>query len=112
MLEKEKRNFRVDKLRAILLFEAAFDQKNKKLGREMMYTAERLQQVAKEQYGSRKNKAAIDQCLNKRLTFDLARQLNIALLPHQSTLPVGRKHSWIVSRDWTPTLVGRVHKWK
>jgi hypothetical protein len=41
----------------------------------MMFTAERLQLVAKEQYGSRKGKAAIEQCLNKRLTFDLARQL-------------------------------------
>jgi hypothetical protein len=41
----------------------------------MMYTAEPLQVVTKEQYGSRKNKAAIEQCLNKRLTFDLARQL-------------------------------------
>ncbi len=41
----------------------------------MMYTAEQLQVVAKERYGSRKNKAAIEQCLNKRLTFDLARQL-------------------------------------
>jgi hypothetical protein len=40
-----------------------------------MYTAEQLQVVAKEQYGTRKNKAAIEQCLNKRLTFDLARQL-------------------------------------
>ncbi len=41
----------------------------------MMYTAEQLQVVAKERYGSRKNKAAIEQCLNKRLTFDLTRQL-------------------------------------
>ena len=40
-----------------------------------MYTAERLNLVAKEQYGSRKHKAAIEKCLNKRLTFDLARQL-------------------------------------
>ncbi len=75
MIEKKKGNFRVDKLRAILLFEAAFNQNNKKLGRDMMYNAEQLNQIAKEQYGSRKNKAAIEQCLNKRLTFDLARQL-------------------------------------
>jgi hypothetical protein len=75
MSEKKKGNFRADKLRAILLYEAEFNQNNKKLGRDMMYTAERLQQVAKEQYGSRKDKAAIEQCLNKRLTFDLARQL-------------------------------------
>jgi hypothetical protein len=50
----------------------------------MMYTAEQLQVVAKEQYGSRKNKAAIKQCLNKRLTFDLARQLKrpLAMYPN------------------------------
>jgi hypothetical protein len=30
---------------------------------------------AEKQYGNRKDKAAIEQCLNKRLTFDLARQL-------------------------------------
>jgi hypothetical protein len=76
MLEKKKGYFRVDKLNAILLYEANFNQNNKKkLGRDMMYTAEQLQVVAKEQYRSRKNKAAIEQCLNKRPTFDLARQL-------------------------------------
>jgi hypothetical protein len=75
MLEKKKGNFRVDKMRAILLYEANFNQNNKKLGRDMVYTAEQLQVVAKEQYGSRKHKAATEQCLNKRLTFDLARQL-------------------------------------
>jgi hypothetical protein len=75
MLEKKKGYFRVDKLRAILLYEANFNQNNKKLGRDMMYTAEQLQVVVKEQYGSLKHKAAIEQWLNKRLTFDLARQL-------------------------------------
>jgi hypothetical protein len=61
-LRKKKGNFRVDKLRAILLYEANFNQNNKKLGRDMMYTAEQLQVVAKGQYGSRKNKAAIEKC--------------------------------------------------
>lgn len=74
MLEKSKGNFRVDKLRAILLFEADFNHNNKKIGREMMYTAESLAAIAPEQYGSRKKLSAIDHCLNKRLTFDLARQ--------------------------------------
>jgi hypothetical protein len=59
MLERKIGNFRVDKLR----------------DSPLMYTAEQLQVVAKEQYWSRKHKAAIEQCLNKRLTFDLARQL-------------------------------------
>jgi hypothetical protein len=43
----------------------------------MMYTAdtaERSKSVAKEQFGNRKE-VAIEQCLNKLLTFTLARQL-------------------------------------
>jgi hypothetical protein len=58
-----------------LLYETSFNQSNKKLGRGMMYTAEHLNLVAKEQYGSRKHKAAIEQCLKERLNFELARQL-------------------------------------
>ena len=74
MLEKQKGNFRVDKLRAILLYEADFNQNNKKLGREMMYSAEDLRAIAKEQYGSRSQLTAINQSLNKRLTYDIIRQ--------------------------------------
>lgn len=71
MLEKQKGNFNVEKLRAILLYEADFNQNNKKLGKEMMYTAERLQAIVLEQFGSRNKLSAVDQSLNKRLTFDL-----------------------------------------
>jgi hypothetical protein len=46
MLEKKKGNFRVDKLRAILLYEANFNQNNKKLARDMMYTVEQLKVVS------------------------------------------------------------------
>ena len=74
MLEKQKGNFRVDKLRAILLYEADFNQNNKKLGREMMFKAEDLKAIAKEKFGSRSRLTAIDQSLNKRLTYDIIRQ--------------------------------------
>ena len=74
MLEKQKGNLRVDKLRAILLYEADFNQNNKKLGKDMMYTAEDLKAIAKEQFGSRSRMTAIDQSLNKRLTYDIIRQ--------------------------------------
>ena len=74
MLEKQKGNYRVDKLRAILLYEADFNQNNKKLGREMMFKAEDLRAIAKEQFGSRSRLTAIDQSLNKRLTYDIIRQ--------------------------------------
>ena len=75
MLEKKKGKRRVDKLRAILLYKADFNQNNKKIGREMMYYAEDLQLIAKEQYGSRKSLSAVDHSLNKTLTYDLIRQL-------------------------------------
>jgi hypothetical protein len=78
MLQKKVGNIRVDSLRAILLYEADFNHNNKKLGRDTMYTAEMLKVIAKEQYGSRKHKSAIDHCLNKRFTFDLSRQLRRA----------------------------------
>ena len=74
MLEKQAMNFWVDKLRAILLYEADFNQNNKKFGREMMYTAEDLQAIAPEQFGSRAGLTAIDHSLNKRLTYDIIRQ--------------------------------------
>ena len=73
MLVKKKGDYRVSKLRAILLYEADFNQNNKRLGREMMYYAEDLKNIAPEQYGSRKNHTAIDHGLNKQLTFDLMR---------------------------------------
>ena len=74
MLLKKKDNFRVDKLRTILLYEADFNQNNKRAGRDMMYNAEQHGTIAKEQYGSRKGLSANDHSLNKRLTFDILRQ--------------------------------------
>jgi hypothetical protein len=74
MLEKQTGNFRVDKLRVILLYEADFNQNNKKLGRDMMYTAEDLRAIAQEQFGSRTDHTSINQSLNKRLTYDIIRQ--------------------------------------
>jgi hypothetical protein len=74
MIEKKPGSRRLDTLRAILLYEADFNQNNKRLGREMLLQAESHDAVAVEQYGSRKNMSASDQSLNKALTFDLWRQ--------------------------------------
>jgi hypothetical protein len=79
LLEKKQGNFYVNKLRIILFFEADCNQNNKKLGRDMNYGAERAGTLAPEQYGSRKNLSAIDHCLNKQLTLDLARLKKVAL---------------------------------
>jgi hypothetical protein len=73
MLEKKKGVYNIDKLRAILLYEADFNQNNKKLGRQMLAMAERFDALAPEQFGSRKFLSAVDQSLNKALIFDLWR---------------------------------------
>jgi Reverse transcriptase (RNA-dependent DNA polymerase) len=84
-LLKKPEEFRIAKMRTILLYDASFNQNNKWIGRSSMRQAEQLQRnrtttvrqaMAPEQYGSRKHHQAIDQCLNKRLTFDISRQLH------------------------------------
>jgi hypothetical protein len=74
MLLKQSNNFHVNKLGAILLFEADFNHNNKRIGRELMRHGEANQWMAQEQYGSRKLLAAIDHCLNKQLSFDIVSQ--------------------------------------
>jgi len=71
MIEKTMGDFNVEKLRIILLFEADFNANNKWIGRAVMYQAEQNKLLAEEQYGSRKFKSAIHQCLNKCLLYDL-----------------------------------------
>jgi hypothetical protein len=71
MLLKQRNNFHVAKLWAILFFEADFNHNNKRLGRTLMNYAEANNWLAPEQYGSRKQVLAIDHCLNKRLLFDI-----------------------------------------
>jgi Reverse transcriptase (RNA-dependent DNA polymerase) len=87
-LLKKPGEFRISKMRTILLYDAAFNQNNKWTGRASMQHAERLQNnattplrqaMAPEQFGSRKHHQSIDQCLNKRLTFDLSRQLHMPM---------------------------------
>jgi len=66
-------NFNIEKLQIILLFKGDFNQNNKWLGRVVMFHAEEKQQMAKEQYGSCKEKLADIQCLNKWLLYNYAR---------------------------------------
>ena len=73
MIEKAAGDFNVEKLRIILLFEADFNANNKWIGRAVMYQAEQENLMAAEQFGSRKFKSAIFQCLNKQLFYDLTR---------------------------------------
>jgi len=73
MIEKTCGDFNVEKLRIILLFEADFNTNNKWIGRAVMYQAEQAHLLAEEQFGSRKYKSAIHQCLNKQLFYDIVR---------------------------------------
>ncbi len=57
-----------------MLFEADFNANNKWLGRAIMFNAETLDLLVDEQYGSCRQKAAVLQCLNKGLFYDLLRQ--------------------------------------
>ena len=75
---KKDGNFWVDKLRTIILFDPEANQNFKFLGRAVMAHAEQHNQLAAEQYGSRKRKTAILHALNKRLTYDILRQTKTA----------------------------------
>ena len=74
MIPKKKDEWRPAKLRLILLMDARFNHNNKLIGKKMMEHGERSGFLAKEQFGSRKSKSAIEHALNKRLTIDIARQ--------------------------------------
>ena len=74
MIPKKKTSREVEKLRIIVLFDALFNMVNKRIGKEMVSTAERNNQIPPEAYGSRKGYRAIDCALNKVLTADIIRQ--------------------------------------
>jgi len=73
MLEKTVRDCNVEKLCIILLFKADFNANNKWISRTVMFQAESTHLLADKQFGSRKFKSAIHQCLNKHLFNDLVR---------------------------------------
>jgi hypothetical protein len=75
MIQKKERINLVTKLRTITLTEADFNFNNKILGKETLQHAELNNMIAKEQYGSRKGKSAIEHAIHKRLTFDIMRQM-------------------------------------
>jgi hypothetical protein len=64
----------VEKLRPIILFQGDLNYLNKYIGRLMMKDGEAYKQLAWEQYGSHEGNNAIEQGLNKVLSFDLIQQ--------------------------------------
>lgn len=77
MIQKKALVDLITKLRTITLLEADFNFNNKVLGRTTLQHAERNNLFPNEQYGSRKNKSAIDHATHKKLTYDIIRQTRL-----------------------------------
>jgi hypothetical protein len=74
LIPKKTTSSAIEKLRIIVLFHALFNMNNKRIGREMVANAERLNQIPWEAYGSRKCHRSIECAANKVFTTDIARQ--------------------------------------
>jgi hypothetical protein len=74
LIPKKTTSSAIEKLRIIVLFHALFNMNNKRIGRDMIANAERLQQIPWEAYGSRKKHRSIECAANKVFTTDIARQ--------------------------------------
>ena len=57
------------------MYEADYNMLNRKVGKDVMATAEKIKLIAPEQYGSRRQLSATLHCFNKVLTFDIIRQM-------------------------------------
>ena len=77
MIPKKVHDLRPEKLRLILLMDCRFNHNNKLIGKKMMEYGGKKGILAKEQYGSRKHKSAIEHALNKRLVLDIIKQRKI-----------------------------------
>jgi hypothetical protein len=74
MIPKKVADLRPEKLRPILLMDAHFNHNNKLIGKKMMEYGEKHALLAPEQFGSRKNKSAMEHATNKRIVMDIIRQ--------------------------------------
>ena len=67
---KRSKDYRIAKLRTILLLEADFNMNNKQLGRDIMWKAERDRTLARDNYGGRKYLRPVEMSLNNTLTYN------------------------------------------
>jgi hypothetical protein len=74
LIPKKTSSAAIEKLRIIVLFHALFNMNNKRIGRDMIANAERLNQIPWEAYGSCKRHRSIKCAANKVFTTDIARQ--------------------------------------
>ena len=84
-LLKKANNYRVDKLRNVLLLEANQNMQHKKMSRDVMWQAEKDGTLSPENYGGRKKHRAIEVVLNQQLVND--------------SLRLTRKSAGIISND-------------
>ena len=84
-LLKKANNYRVDKLRNVLLLEADQNMQHKKMSQDVMWQAEKDGTLSPENYGGRKKHRAIKVVLNQRLVND--------------SLRLTRKSAGIISND-------------
>jgi hypothetical protein len=78
-IEKARGVFLAHKMRTIQLMAAEYNTNNKQLGRDMMHHAESCKVLPEEHGGSRKDRQAAEQVLNKRLAMDITRQTRRAM---------------------------------
>ena len=74
VLLKRQLDYRVEKLRTILLLEADANMNYKQLGGNGMWYAERNNVIARENYGGRKDHRSVEVSCNQRFTADILRQ--------------------------------------
>ena len=75
MIPKKADSKKAEQLRVICLMEPDFNFMNKWMGKITMANAEAANSIAPEQFGSRKNKSAIQHAFNKALCFDTLRTM-------------------------------------
>jgi hypothetical protein len=73
-IEKARGVFLLHKICTIQLMAAEYNTNNKQLGRNMMHHAKSCKVLPEEHGGSRKDRQAAEQVLNKRLAMDITRQ--------------------------------------
>jgi exonuclease III len=69
-LLKRTNEFKADKLRTILLLEPDHNMNNKVIGKDAMRAGERLQELARDNYGGRKGLRAAEVNMNQLLTYN------------------------------------------
>ena len=79
LIMKDPNNFMVHRTRPIPLVEADMNENSKRMAKDAMVAAEMYDLMANEQYGSRFYRAAIHLATNKRLIYDISRQMKQAL---------------------------------